>query len=377
MPGACSGTVGRGCATSTATSTSRCAPMTGAGFTCWACPTGGCASRARPRRTARCACGSMTAGRSGARCRRRRRAARARRRARAPFRAGGPGRAVGRARGGGGQADGAAAGDRDRGPCRSGAVGVARPAADRAGSDEDGACHRRAARTARSRRCISVAGDQVEEGAELISFADARAARGRDERRRHDGASAQAFGRQRPTSRILRRFSASALRQSARNGGTPRLWHRTRHMPRRSEELLAGGSIYWVIGGRIRARQRLVGFESDRDPDGRKICRFMLDTDLVPTEPWPHRAFQGWRYLDPKDAPAGPAGGRGRRGDAGGDDRGAARPGTALGPGPGRTGNCTLVVRRWAKNAQSMRSPHCGMKVRKLYSGIATALEPI
>jgi hypothetical protein len=101
----------------------------------------------------------------------------------------------------------------------------------------------------------------------------------------------------------LAAFQRERMRQSARNGGTPRLWHRTRHMPRRSEELLAGGSIYWVIGGRIRARQGLVGFESDRDADGRKICRFMLDADLVPTEPWPHRAFQGWRYLDPKDAP--------------------------------------------------------------------------
>lgn len=98
-------------------------------------------------------------------------------------------------------------------------------------------------------------------------------------------------------------FQRERMRQSARNGGAPRLWHRTRHMPRRTEELLAGGSIYWVIGGRIRARQKLVGFESDRDEEGRKICRFMLDADLVPTDPWPHRAFQGWRYLDPKDAP--------------------------------------------------------------------------
>jgi hypothetical protein len=101
----------------------------------------------------------------------------------------------------------------------------------------------------------------------------------------------------------LAAFQRERLRQSGRNGGTPRLWHRTRHMPRRREELLDGGSIYWVIGGRIRARQRLVGFESDQDADGRKICRFMLDAELVPTEPWPHRAFQGWRYLDPKDAP--------------------------------------------------------------------------
>lgn len=101
----------------------------------------------------------------------------------------------------------------------------------------------------------------------------------------------------------LASFQRARLTQSMKNGGTPRLWHRTRNTPRRAEELLAGGSIYWVIGGRIRARQRLVGFESETDPVRGKICLFMLDPELVRTEPWPHRAFQGWRYLDPKDAP--------------------------------------------------------------------------
>jgi len=101
----------------------------------------------------------------------------------------------------------------------------------------------------------------------------------------------------------LARFQEARLRQSMRQFGEPRLWHKTRNTPRRAEELLDGGSIYWVIGGRIRARQRLVGFESEQDPDRGKICLFMLDPDLVPTEPWPHRAFQGWRYLEPKDAP--------------------------------------------------------------------------
>jgi hypothetical protein len=101
----------------------------------------------------------------------------------------------------------------------------------------------------------------------------------------------------------LARFQEARLRQSMQQFGEPRLWHKTRNTPRRAEELLDGGSIYWVIGGRIRARQRLVGFESEQDPDRGKICLFMLDSELVPTEPWPHRAFQGWRYLEPKDAP--------------------------------------------------------------------------
>jgi hypothetical protein len=94
------------------------------------------------------------------------------------------------------------------------------------------------------------------------------------------------------------------LRASTDGGGAPKLWHRTRHRPRRADELRDGGSIYWVFGGRIRTRQRLLDFETEIDmEDGRSFCRFILEPGLVPTEPWPHRPFQGWRYLDPKDAP--------------------------------------------------------------------------
>ncbi len=101
----------------------------------------------------------------------------------------------------------------------------------------------------------------------------------------------------------LTRVQEGRLRQAAAEGRAGRLFHRTRHMPRRSEELLDGGSIYWIIKGRTRARQRLIGFESDVDEEGRKFCRLMLEPGLVPTDPWPHRPFQGWRYLETKDAP--------------------------------------------------------------------------
>lgn len=93
------------------------------------------------------------------------------------------------------------------------------------------------------------------------------------------------------------------LAESARSGSGGRLWHVTRNTPRRSAELLDGGSIYWVIKGRIQTRQRLIGIETDLDEDGRRFCRLVLDPSLIETEAWPRRPIQGWRYLEPADAP--------------------------------------------------------------------------
>jgi len=101
----------------------------------------------------------------------------------------------------------------------------------------------------------------------------------------------------------LAEVQALRRRRSEAAGDPITLSHRTRNTPRRAAELLEGGSIYWVIRGRIRVRQKLLGFEGEVDEEGRKYCRFVLDPTLVATEPWPHRAFQGWRYLDSKDAP--------------------------------------------------------------------------
>ena len=91
--------------------------------------------------------------------------------------------------------------------------------------------------------------------------------------------------------------------EKAKCGKAARLWHRTRHAPRRAEELLDGGSMYWVIKGRVAARQRWIGFKKKTDEEGRKFCFIQLDPELVPTASRRHRAFQGWRYLKADDAP--------------------------------------------------------------------------
>ena len=91
--------------------------------------------------------------------------------------------------------------------------------------------------------------------------------------------------------------------QKKRGVKKPERFHTTRMVPKRVEEILDGGSIYWVIRGEILCRERILDVQPFRDKDGVGRCRLVLDPKCVPVRPRPYRAFQGWRYLDPKDAP--------------------------------------------------------------------------
>lgn len=77
----------------------------------------------------------------------------------------------------------------------------------------------------------------------------------------------------------------------------------TRNVPKRADELCDGGSVYWIIGGQIRARQTALKVERLKADDGRGYCHIYLDPEVIPVRPYPRRAHQGWRYLDPADAP--------------------------------------------------------------------------
>lgn len=90
--------------------------------------------------------------------------------------------------------------------------------------------------------------------------------------------------------------------QQERFGAGPAI-HVTRMRPKRAEELLAGGSIYWVFRGVMLARQRLLGLNDRVGADGITRCALVLDPQLVRVAAVPRRPFQGWRYLDPKDSP--------------------------------------------------------------------------
>jgi hypothetical protein len=86
--------------------------------------------------------------------------------------------------------------------------------------------------------------------------------------------------------------------------------HVTRMWPKREAEVLSGGSLYWVIKGVILCRQRLVGLEQLTGEDGITRCALVLDAEIIRTEAAPRRPFQGWRYLDPAEAPRDLARGR-------------------------------------------------------------------
>ena len=76
----------------------------------------------------------------------------------------------------------------------------------------------------------------------------------------------------------------------------------TRMTPKRCDEVLEGGSLYWVIKGVVRCRQVIARIDSF-DDGPRTRCEMALEDELILTEPLPRRAFQGWRYLEAKDAP--------------------------------------------------------------------------
>ncbi len=99
-------------------------------------------------------------------------------------------------------------------------------------------------------------------------------------------------------SRVAERMKA------AKQKGLPRHHiHITRMVPKRGEELLAGGSLYWVIRGEIAAREKIIAIEPFRDRDGIGRCRLVMQPKVIPVMQRPMRAFQGWRYLADSDVP--------------------------------------------------------------------------
>lgn len=101
----------------------------------------------------------------------------------------------------------------------------------------------------------------------------------------------------------LAEFQRRRLEQARDRGDPAILRHVTRSTPRRAGDLVAGGSLYWVIRGHIRVRQPVTAVEPTVNAKGQAACALILAPQLVRVVPRPHRAFQGWRYLEPQEAP--------------------------------------------------------------------------
>jgi len=93
------------------------------------------------------------------------------------------------------------------------------------------------------------------------------------------------------------------IADAKRDGVAPTSRHVTRMTPKRADELLDGGSLYWVIKRVIQCRQKILSLDEVIGEDGIKRCAIVMDTALIRTVPAPRRPFQGWRYLTADDAP--------------------------------------------------------------------------
>lgn len=81
------------------------------------------------------------------------------------------------------------------------------------------------------------------------------------------------------------------------------LRHLTRSLPRRRDEVIGGGSLYWVVSGAMVVRQRVLDIVESTYQDGSRCCALILDRELVAVQGRPVKPFQGWRYLEAGAAP--------------------------------------------------------------------------
>ncbi|MEO3999785.1 DUF1489 family protein [Mesorhizobium sp. CAU 1732] len=101
----------------------------------------------------------------------------------------------------------------------------------------------------------------------------------------------------------LEDWIAIKLDEKRRAGAPVEHFHTTRMAPKRVEELIDGGSLYWIIKGGVQCRQTLLEIRPFIDAEGIGRCKLVLEPIVIRTEWQPRRPFQGWRYLAAADAP--------------------------------------------------------------------------
>ena len=111
----------------------------------------------------------------------------------------------------------------------------------------------------------------------------------------------------------LHQWQKEKLARMRKTGEKAVLTHWTRMTPKRRDDVLDGGSLYWVIKGQIAVRQKILDLRAVTK-NGTPHCGLVYEPKLVPVQRRHHRPFQGWRYLDPKDAPPDARGAKGLEG---------------------------------------------------------------
>ena len=101
----------------------------------------------------------------------------------------------------------------------------------------------------------------------------------------------------------LNGWIAERLADKRKRGLPAEQVHVTRMTPKRRDEILAGGSLFWVIKGVIECRQRILDLRPVEGEDGIRRCGIVLEPKTVLIDPRPRGPFQGWRYLKAEDAP--------------------------------------------------------------------------
>jgi hypothetical protein len=100
----------------------------------------------------------------------------------------------------------------------------------------------------------------------------------------------------------LVRWQSACLEDKKKNKRRLLLQHVTRLMPKRKDELLNGGSIYWVVKGRIVARQKIVDLKP-APQNGPSHFSITYEPKLTLVAQRRTQQIKGWRYLAAKDAP--------------------------------------------------------------------------
>lgn len=77
----------------------------------------------------------------------------------------------------------------------------------------------------------------------------------------------------------------------------------SRNRPKRADEIVEGGSMFWIIKRTVVARAPIIAIREEERFDGKTGCQFCIRPEIFATVPQPKRGFQGWRYYKDEDTP--------------------------------------------------------------------------